>query len=176
MNPAKTKGVLFFASLFAASTVLAAKPATGPLHVSKENPRYFTDKTGRPRYLTGSHTWSNLQDMGKTDPPPAFDYASYLNLLQSHHHNFIRLWNIEHAWDAGDGTRVAPLPWLRSGPGNALDGKPKFDLSRLDPAFFDRMRRRVQAAQDQGIYVSIMLFDDWSTENAGPWKDRKSVV
>jgi spore germination protein YaaH/predicted DNA-binding transcriptional regulator AlpA len=170
MNPAKNQAGLVFVSLFAAWAALAGIPATGPLHVSIENPRYFADPSGRIVYLTGSHTWSNLQDMGNTDPPPAFDYAAYLKFLKDHHHNFIRLWIVEHAWDPGDGNRITPLPWLRTGPGNALDGKPKFDLSRLDPAFFERLRQRVQAARDQSIYVSIMLFDDWSTENAGPWK------
>ena len=40
-----------------------------PLRVSGENPRYFADSQGHPVYLTGSHTWSNLVDMGPADPP-----------------------------------------------------------------------------------------------------------
>jgi hypothetical protein len=37
--------------------------ATGPLRVSPDNPRYFVDSsTGKIIYLTGTHTWSNLQD------------------------------------------------------------------------------------------------------------------
>ena len=52
----------------------------------------------------------------------------------------------------------APLAWMRTGPGTALDGKPKFDLTQLDPAYFDRLRKRVTAARDRGIYVAIMLF------------------
>jgi hypothetical protein len=27
------------------------------------NPRYFTDDTGKGIYLTGSHTWTNLQEI-----------------------------------------------------------------------------------------------------------------
>ena len=34
----------------------------GPLRVHPQNGRYFTDSGGRAIYLTGSHTWSNLQD------------------------------------------------------------------------------------------------------------------
>ncbi len=50
-----------------------AKPfASGPLHVSKRNPRYFEDAEGRIVYLTGSHTWSNVCDFGRGDPPPVF--------------------------------------------------------------------------------------------------------
>ena len=42
--------------------------AAGPLRVHPENPRYFTDGSGKAIYLTGSHTWSNLQDQGMTGP------------------------------------------------------------------------------------------------------------
>jgi hypothetical protein len=34
--------------------------AMGSLRVHPENPRYFDDGSGRPVYLTGAHTWSNL--------------------------------------------------------------------------------------------------------------------
>jgi hypothetical protein len=56
---------------------------------------------------------------------------------------------------------AAPLPWLRTGPGSALDGKPKFDLRQFNPAYFDRLRTRMTAAGRRGIYVSVMLFEGW---------------
>jgi hypothetical protein len=137
----------------------------GPLRVSPINSRYFTDGTGKPVYLTGAHTWANLQEIGFTDLPPAFDYNAHLEFLKRHHHNFIRLWRWELTkWtEARDNhTRYStPHPWERTGPGNALDGKPKFDLNRLNSAYFDRLRSRVFAAREQGIYVSIMLFEGW---------------
>src|SRR5262249_3563482 len=43
-----------------------SQPAKGPLRVCQPNPRYFADSTGKAVYLTGSHTWNNLQDMGPT--------------------------------------------------------------------------------------------------------------
>ena len=43
----------------------------------------------------------------------------------------------------------------------ALDGKPKFNLNKFNQAYFDRLRSRVIAAHDRGIYVSIMLFEGW---------------
>ncbi|HEV8262861.1 MAG TPA: DUF6298 domain-containing protein, partial [Burkholderiales bacterium] len=56
---------------------------------------------------------------------------------------------------------IAPLPWLRTGPGQALDGKPKFDLTKFNHAYFERLRARVSAAGRRGIYVSVMLFEGW---------------
>src|SRR5262245_53230967 len=142
-----------------------AGPATGPLRVLKENPRYFADGSGKVVYLTGAHTWNNLQDIGLTDPPPVFDFAKHLDFLDKHHHNFIRLWRWElPRWIEGTDKRFhycAPHPWPRRGPGDALDGKPKFDLEQFDDAYFKRLRARSEAASRRGIYVSIMLFEGW---------------
>ena len=159
----------------AASAILVAAVeagARGPLRVHPKNPRYFTDGTGKAIYLTGSHTWSNLQDQGAKDPPPRFDYDRYLGFLQKHNHNFIRMWAWEQArwapWSDGKGKNpgdwfIEPNPYARTGPGLARDGKPKLDLSKFDPAYFDRLRQRVQKAGERGIYVSVMLFQGWSS-------------
>src|SRR5438046_2849059 len=72
-----------------------AGPATGPLRVDPQNRRYFTTGSGKAVYLTGSHTWGNFKDRAHVDPPPAFDYAAFLDFLVAHHHNFIRLWTWE---------------------------------------------------------------------------------
>jgi hypothetical protein len=142
---------------------------SGPLRVSEENPRYFVDGRGRVVYLTGSHTWANFQDNGHGNPPPVFDYAAYLDFLAANNHNFFRLWTWEQArWTletADDAYWFNPEgPYVRSdgGQGNALDGKAKWDLSRFNQEYFDRMRARIEAAGARGIYVSIMLFDGWS--------------
>jgi hypothetical protein len=133
----------------------------GPLRVCSENRRYFTDDSGRGIYLTGSHTWASLKDLGKSDPPAPFDYDAYLDLLQDRHHNFMRMWTWELASYSYDGeeTYSTPHPWMRCGPGTALDGKPKFDLTRFDDAYFERLRQRVSASAERGIYVSVMLFE-----------------
>ena len=146
------------------------EPARGPLRVHPENPRYFTDGSGKAIYLTGSHTWNSLQDMGLTDPPGTFDWEAYLDFLQRYHHNFIRLWRWELVrWDTapngGPGVlTVAPHPWARTGPGKAADGKPKFNLKRFEEDYFQRLRARVVAAHERGIYVSIMLFEGWGLQ------------
>jgi CubicO group peptidase (beta-lactamase class C family) len=156
--------------------------AAGPLRVHPDNPRYFTDGTRQPDgtlravYLTGSHTWNNLVDMPREADAPPLDYAAYLDFLERHGHNFIRLW----AWDStvwdtrANGRqaerpgvhRVAPHPWRRTGPGEALDGLPKFDLTQFDPAYFQRLRQRVEEAGRRGIYVSVMLFEGWGLMHA----------
>ncbi|MGQ9731559.1 MAG: apiosidase-like domain-containing protein, partial [Candidatus Zipacnadales bacterium] len=144
--------------------------AAGPLRVCEANPRYFADASGRAILLVGAHTWNNLQDIGESDPPPAFDWEAYLDFLTRHHHNFVRMWRWELTiWDTrpSQGNRhhfCAPHPWARTGPGLALDGKPKFDLTRYDETYFSRLRSRVESAGKRGIYVSIMLFEGWGLQ------------
>ncbi len=148
------------------------QPATGPLRVSTANPRYFTDGAGRAVFLTGAHTWNNFQDMGPADPPTPFDYEAYLDFLESHHHNFIRLWRWELLrWNTQANREqkpqilfASPHPWARTGPGLALDGNPKFDLHHFNEDYFKRLRSRVAAAGERGIYVSIMLFEGWGMQ------------
>ncbi len=144
----------------------------GPLRIHPQNPRYFTNDSGRAILLTGSHTWNNLVDMGPTDPPRRFDYDAYLDWLTERQHNFFRLWTWELlSWNT-EGNRekdaavhfVTPHPWKRTGPDQALDGKPKFDLTEFNDEYFSRLRYRVQAAHDRGIYLSVMLFEGWGIQ------------
>lgn len=54
---------------------------------------------------------------------------------------------------------------------NSLDGKPKFDLARFDESYSERLRSRVIAARDRGIYVSIMLFEGHGIFfSESPWR------
>jgi hypothetical protein len=147
-----------------------------PLRVLSANPRYFTADGEHPVYLTGSHTWSNLQEIGLPGGPE-FPYAEYLDFMSAHNHNFMRLWMFEQpsraSWTPVD-LRFDPLPWLRSGPGLAADGQPRFDLYAFNPAYFERMRRRIIQAGERGIYCAVMLFQGWSLHRTGasygdPW-------
>jgi hypothetical protein len=154
--------------------------ARGPLRVCPQNPRYFCDSADKPVFLTGSHTWGNLQDYryASLASPAPMNFNVYLEFLQQHHHNFFRLWAWESAMNPGakQGTiYYDPMPFERPGPAAALDGKPRFDLTRFNPAYFERLRNRVKAARDHGIYASVMLFNGFSIEGKGnvggdPWQ------
>lgn len=132
-----------------------------PLRVHPNNPRYLQDDSqdggGRAVHLTGSHHWDVLVDNGER--PGGFDFEGYLDRLQSWGHNFIRFWAHE-AWTHD----LHPRPWLRTGP--------RFDLTRFNPEYFERLRQRVARAGERGFYVSVMLFNGWSIHDKGegnPW-------
>jgi hypothetical protein len=160
------------------SLVVATNAASGPLRVSTINPRYFADPSGKVVYLTGSEYWKTIQDNGPSNPPPTFDYSGFLSFLQSHNHNFTRLYMWEQArWSAETSLShwFSPTLYVRTGPGIGADGGAKFDLNQLNPAYLARVRQRAIDAGARGIYVSIMLFNGWSVGTkpgstaANPW-------
>jgi hypothetical protein len=138
---------------------------TGPLKASK-NPNYFQDASGKPVVLCGSQTWNTLQDWGTDGPIRPLDFEAFVKFLKAHEHNFTLLWFTElpkfHGLPTSETSppdfSVSPFPWMRTGPGLATDGGLKFNLSRFDQAYFDRLRTRVQALNRAGIYVGVYLF------------------
>lgn len=148
----------------------------GPLRVHAKNPRYFTDDGARAVYLTGSHTWANFQDVGP-EGAEQFPYDEYLDFMKSHRHNFMRFWTWEQPSRAPwteDPLYFSPMPYLRTGPGKAQDGLPRFNLDQWNSEYFERMRQRIIEAGEHGVYASIMLFQGFSLNKTGavygdPW-------
>jgi hypothetical protein len=162
--------VMVIAILLTAGQVTAGE-ATGPLRVHPTNGRYFTDGSGKAIYLAGSQSggsdmqedaWPGWQAPGIHVPS---NFPRCLDILSKHNHNVFRMWTVESTrCDKGSpGVLATPLSYLRTGPGNALDGGPQFDLHKFNPAFFERLRSRVAAARDRDIYVIIMLFEGFSS-------------
>lgn len=149
----------------------------GPLTLHPQHPRYFADATGRPIYLTGSHTWSNMQEYQSDDPKLKFDFDQHLEWLVAHGFNFTRGWVREQGVDEEHNfnpNNSSSLPYLRTGPGLALDGLPRYDLTKYNEAFFQRLRSRIMAAGKRGIYISVMFFQSFSIDSHGgpgdPWR------
>ena len=178
MTASRRMGVVCFALILFSSLARGApsppssepapplKPITAPLRALSTNPHYFTDGSGKAIYLTGSHTWNNFQDWGTNGATQALVFTAYAKMLVDHHHNFTLLWAIELPVFRGLPTTasappdftVTPQPWQRTGPGNASDGKPRFNLTEFNQAYFDRLRSRVEQLNAAGIYAGVYLF------------------
>jgi hypothetical protein len=153
----------------AATTVVASAQATppidGPLRPSK-NPNYFQDAHGTPLILCGSQTWNTLQDWGTDGTIQPLDFGAFVRFLSAHGHNFTLLWRTElpkfrslpTTESAPPDFIVSPHPWMRTGPGLATDGGLKFDLTKYNGAYFDRLRARVEVLRQAGIYAGVYLF------------------
>jgi hypothetical protein len=150
-------------------------PIRGSLRRHPTNRRYFTDDSGQAIYLTGSHTWAVLQDMWLEGTPRRnMDYEGFLQMLEDNGHNFLRFWSWMHPKNAGwseTPTLFDPQPFARTGPGQANDGQPRFDLSVWNDGYFDRLRERVEQAGRRGIYVGVTLFEAWTIKTAKPATD-----
>ena len=158
------KVLFLLLAFFDISKILPAQ-VSGPLVVSR-NTHYFQDAKGDVLILTGSQTWNTLQDWGSDGSLQTLDFNAYVHFLAAHGHNFTLLWTTEMPEFCGfpstvsspPNLTVSALPWLRTGPGNATDGKLKFDLTKFDESYFHRLRARVQALNVAGIYVGVYLF------------------
>ena len=51
-------------------------------------------------------------------------------------------------------------PFLRSGPGFATDGYPKFDLDQWNPEYFERLHGFLTAAQERDVIIELTLFSN----------------
>jgi hypothetical protein len=152
-------------------TLISWAEASGPLRINTANPRYFADSSGKAVYLAGSYQSPYNLLSGGTQ-----DFSAYFDFLAQQNHNFTRLWAWEQSpwtYDQGGQIVFTLQPYERTGPGTALDGGLKFDLTRFNEAYFDQLRTRIIAAGQRGIYVSVMLFQGFSSEpktaKANPW-------
>jgi len=150
----------------------------GRLVVHPANPGYFQDtSTGKTVFLHGFDHFRALQEYDNNCISP-LDFEAFVTRLAQCDHDFLRLWTWEHFWKRSAGEKgcvagqisvtLPPHVYLRTGPGDAVDGKPRFDLTVFDPAYFSHLRQRVRVAGEHGIRVSVMLFQGWSIQGAGP--------
>ena len=148
--------------------------ATGPLRVNPLNPRYLTDASGKAVFLVGSNYWNLMQDGGRTNPPPAFDFDAFVSFAVEHGYNYMKPHVWEHAWHRSyeHDWYTQPTIYKRTGPRNALDGDPKFDLNHFNDEYFDRLRARVIQAGQAGLYVGLPLFDRFSVRNGNTMSDQ----
>jgi hypothetical protein len=83
-------------------------------------------------------------------------YQRMIDTLASNGINFFRI-----TLTMGQPYGTSPNPYLRTGPGQATDGGPKFDLNRFDQSFFDYWRNIVEYARARGVVVQIAMLDGW---------------
>ena len=155
----------------------AAAPSTFSLHPA--NRHYFRFR-GRRTVLVGDGIYGAVVHRD-------FDFGPYLDELASHGLNQVRLFSGSFVgrtppYDGYEDSLVPGerliVPWARSSePGYTLGGN-KFDLSRWDDEYFERLQSFVAAAGARGIVVEVVLFSanygdrEWS---ASPLNGQNNV-
>ena len=82
----------------------------------------------------------------------------------------------DHSFEARkDGGVWAPfyeMPWARSGTGTASDGLSKYDLTRFNPWFFERIRQFAELSQRHGLVLYHSLYNSHNfLESLAHWVD-----
>lgn len=169
------------AVLLAMTSGSAADPPAGPLRLHPDNPHYFLWH-GKPAVLitSGEHYGAVLN--------LDFDYRRYLDELKAHRFNLTRTFSGTYREIPGSfnitGNTLAPAPgrfvcpWARSEHSGAFDGGNRFDLTRWDPAYFERLKDFIAQAGERGIVVELVLFCtmyDETVWNASPMNARNNV-
>lgn len=132
-----------------------------PIALHPDNPHYFLWR-GQPTVLITSaeHYGAVLN--------AEFDYRSYLDCLARDGLNHTRIFTGAYCEPAGafkiTGNTLAPAagqllcPWARSDEPGYANGGNRFDLSRWDDAYFERLRDFVRCADEAGVVVEVNLF------------------
>ena len=91
------------------------------------------------------------------------DYTLYQRMIDAMAARGINYFRI--AMNMGQPYGNAINPYLRTGPGLATDGRPKFDLAQFDQSYFDYWRRVVTYARDRGVVVQLCMLDSWHSRD-----------
>ena len=152
--------------LVAWSAGAAVAGPAGRLEVCPQHPYYFRDGE-RHVVLVGVSdralfsVWQNEK---------GFSWRTYLDDLAGHHLNYVRQdvlsWGSLRASVEYPGQFSRPAwPFARTGPGTAIDGRPRFDLTKFEQSYFDeRLVPFLREAAKRGIYVELTLFEGFRTQ------------
>ncbi len=132
-----------------------------PIRLHPENPHYFLWR-GKPTILitSGEHYGAVLNR--------DFDYKKYLRTLESNGFNLTRTFSGAYCENPGafniENNTLAPAkdrlicPWSRSNAPGYANGGNKFDLTKWDADYLERLRDFVGEAGKRGVVVELVLF------------------
>jgi hypothetical protein len=123
-----------------------------PLAVCRDNPRYFC-RHGEPVVLFGSGLWTII-------PETNIDIREHNEWYAGFGANSNRASLYAFCVREGEEGEHVVAPWARTGPGEAADGRPKFDLTKWDERFWARANEYFSDCQQRGIVVLLQMFDE----------------
>ncbi len=136
-----------------------------PVSLNDQNPHYFTFRGAPTILITSGEHYGSVINLD-------FDYIPYLDELQSKGFNCTRLFGgpyVEFAgwygYDADQPLSPAPsrfiCPWARSSKAGYVNGGNKFDLTKWDQHYFDRLKDFMEEAGKRGVVVELTLFSPY---------------
>ena len=140
---------------------LSVAQAQDAVKIAPDNPKYLWFR-GKPLVLI-----SASEHYGSVINRP-FDYEKYLADAAEHKMTMTRTFllyrELQSARNPSSPCKPESpdyiSPFVRSGPGKALDGEPIYDLDQWNPEYFDRLHRFLDAASKMGIVVELTVFSN----------------
>ena len=147
--------------VLAAGFAVGAAHAEQAVHIDPENPHYLIFR-GKPLALI-----SASEHYGSVINRP-FDFEKYLDDAAAHKitmtRTFLLYRELQSARNPSSPCKPESpdyiTPFVRKGPGKALDGEPVYDLDTWNPEYFDRLHRFLDAASKRGIVVELTVFSN----------------
>ena len=138
-----------------------AGPNFKPIQLHPENPHYFLWRGKSTVLITSTEHYGGVLNR-------AFNYRKYFETLESLGFNLTRTFSGAYCEPFGafniQNNTLAPAkgqlicPWARSEQPGYANGGNKFDLTKWDPAYFQRLKDFVGEAGKHGIVVELVLF------------------
>ena len=132
-----------------------------PIQLHPDNPHYFRFRGKATVLITSGEHYGAVLNAD-------FNYRKYLATLATLRFNLTRTFTGAYCEPVGafniQKNTLAPAkdkllcPWARSEQGGYANGGNKFDLTRWDPAYFQRLRGFLGEASKRGVVVELVLF------------------
>lgn len=155
------RGRLWLGALLAAVGAISATHAQNAVKIDPDNPKYLLFR-GKPLVLI-----SASEHYGSVINRP-FDYEKYLDDAQAHKMTVTRTFlfyrELQSARNPSSPCKPESpdfiSPYIRTGPGKAMDGEPVYDLDKWNPEYFERLHHFLDAASKRGIVVELTVLSN----------------
>jgi len=135
--------------------------AEAPFRIHPDNPHYFLFRHKPLALITATEHYGSVFNR-------PFDFERYLDDAAEHKmtltRTFLLFRELQSARNPSSPCKPESpdyiAPFVRTGPGKAMDGEPTYDLNAWNPEYFDRLHRFLEAASRRGIVVELTLFSN----------------
>jgi hypothetical protein len=129
--------------------------------IDPNNPKYLVFRNQPLALISASEHYGSVINR-------PFDFDKYLDDAAAHHitmtRTFLLYRELQSARNPSSPCKPESpdyiSPYVRSGPGRALDGEPIYDLDGWNPEYFQRLHRFLDAASKRGIVVELTIFSN----------------
>ena len=131
------------------------------IRIDPDNPKYLLFRGKSLALISASEHYGSVINR-------SFDYEKYLADAAQHKMTMTRTFllyrELQSARNPSSPCKPESpdylSPFVRKGPGKALDGEPVYDLDQWNPEYFERLHRFLDEASRRGIVVELTIFSN----------------